>query len=80
MRDRRFPVKQNVGMSSQAMSAALAVAAMTAAVLSVIHPLDASAMILLWNLGVALVFVAGGGLIGRRLTSKYVDATSAPSR
>ena len=63
-----------------AMSAALAVAAMTAAVLSVIHPLDASAMILLWNLGVALVFVAGGGLIGRRLTSKYVDATSGPSR
>ncbi len=47
-----------------AMCAALAVAAITAAALSLVYPLDASAMILLWNLGVALVFVAGGSLLG----------------
>ncbi len=46
-----------------AMCAALAVAAITAAALSFVHPLDASAMILLWNLGITLVFVTGGSCL-----------------
>ncbi|SCU85579.1 conserved membrane hypothetical protein [Cupriavidus necator] len=50
-----------------AMCASLAVAAMTATGLSLFHPLDASAMILVWNLGVALVFVGAGRLFGRRM-------------
>ncbi|MDQ0140366.1 NrsF family protein [Cupriavidus necator] len=49
-----------------AMCAGLAVAAMAATSLLIIHPLDASAMVLLWNLGVALLFVGAGGLLGHR--------------
>ncbi|QRQ85897.1 NrsF family protein [Cupriavidus oxalaticus] len=40
-----------------AMCGALAVAAMTTTALSFLHPIDASAMVLLWNFGVALLFV-----------------------
>lgn len=49
-----------------AMCAGLAVAAMAATSLLLIHPLDASAMVLLWNLGVALLFVTAGSLFGHR--------------
>jgi len=49
-----------------AMCAGLAVAAMAATSLLLIHPLDASAMVLLWNLGVALLFVGAGRLFGHR--------------
>jgi hypothetical protein len=45
---------------------ALAVAAMTAFALSLDHDLDASAMILIWNLGVAGLIIAIGSLLGRR--------------
>ena len=45
----------------------LAVAAMTAVALSLFHPLDATALILFWNFGVAALFLAFGGLYGKRL-------------
>ncbi len=48
-----------------AMCGSLAVAALTAAALSLLHPLDATVMILLWNFGVALVFLG--------VTSRYGD-------
>lgn len=52
-----------------AMAAALAVAAISATALSLFHPLDASAMILIWTFGVAAVFVALAGLYGCRMFS-----------
>ena len=45
----------------------LAVAAMTAVALSILHPLDATAMILLWNFGVTALYVLLGGRYGQRL-------------
>jgi hypothetical protein len=49
------------------MAGSLAVAAMTAVALSIFHPLDATAMILLWNLGVAALYLALSGRYGQRL-------------
>jgi hypothetical protein len=48
-----------------AMTAALAVAAMSAAAISIFHRIDASAMVLLWNFGTATLFVLMGGWVGR---------------
>ncbi|MFJ4292977.1 NrsF family protein [Cupriavidus sp. NPDC089707] len=50
-----------------AMCAGLAVAAMTATALSLLHPLDATVMILLWNFGVALLLVGVSGRYGHWL-------------
>lgn len=50
-----------------AMTGSLAVAAMTAVALSLFHPLEATVMILLWNFGVAALFLAFSGLYGKRL-------------
>lgn len=50
-----------------AMVGSLAVAAMTAVALSLFHPLDATAMILFWNLGVTALFLVFSGLYGKRL-------------
>ncbi|MCY1277452.1 Negative regulator of sigma F [compost metagenome] len=50
-----------------AMCGSLAVAAMTTMALSVLHPIDASAMILLWNFGVALLFLGISARYGSRL-------------
>lgn len=47
----------------------LAVAAMTATALSLFHELDASAMIMIWNLGIAALLVTLGGVFGRRMFS-----------
>ena len=59
------------GAPSQAgtatLTGSLAVAAMSASAMSLFHSLDASAMVLLWNLGTALVIVALGRSIGPRL-------------
>lgn len=52
-----------------AITGSLAVAAMTATALSLFHQLDATAMILMWNLGIAALLVAFGGLYGRRMFS-----------
>lgn len=52
----------------------LAVAAITASALALFHIIDASAMILMWNLGTAALFVGLSALFGkvmlRRLTSR----------
>ena len=45
---------------------ALAVAAVTAAALSLFHRLDATILVLLWNLGVAVLFLALGGMLNTR--------------
>ncbi|WP_119302147.1 NrsF family protein [Dongia deserti] len=50
-----------------ALMGSLAVAAITATALSLFHEIDATIMILVWNLGAAALFVALGGLIGPRL-------------
>lgn len=50
-----------------AMAGSLSVAAMTATTLSILHPLDATAMILLWHLGLAAVFLWLGGRYGQKL-------------
>ncbi|MGH8790253.1 MAG: NrsF family protein [Cupriavidus necator] len=52
-----------------AMCGSLAVASMTATALSILHPLDATAMILMWNVGVALLFVGISARYGGRLFS-----------
>lgn len=52
-----------------AITGSLAVAAMTATALSLFHQLDATAMILMWNLGTAALLVTFGGLHGRRMFS-----------
>lgn len=50
-------------------TASLAVAAITATALSLFHPLDATVMILMWNVGVAVLMVGLGGTLGRKLFS-----------
>lgn len=49
------------------LAGALAVAAITSSALALMHDIDATAMILLWNLGTAAVIVALGALFGSRL-------------
>ena len=49
------------------MTGSLAVAAITATALSLFHDLDATVMILVWNLGAAAIIVGLGNLFGRRL-------------
>jgi hypothetical protein len=48
-------------------TAGLAVAAIISTALSLFHQLDASIMILMWNLGTATLLVAFEGAAGRRL-------------
>lgn len=55
----------------------LAVAAITATALSLFHTVDASAMILMWNFGVAAVFVGLGSLFGRRMLRWFAGRTYA---
>lgn len=50
-----------------AMMGSLAVAAMTAVALSLFHPLDATVMILIWNVGITVLFLTFSGLYGKRL-------------
>lgn len=45
----------------------LAVAAITATALSLFHAIDATAMILMWNFGTAVLFVGLAGVFGRRM-------------
>jgi hypothetical protein len=45
----------------------LAVAAITATALSLFHTIDATAMILMWNLGTAVLFVGLAGVFGRTM-------------
>jgi hypothetical protein len=50
-----------------ALMCALAVAALTSFALSLDHDLDATVMILVWNLGTAALITGIGGLLGRRM-------------
>jgi len=47
----------------------LAVSAITATALSMFHPLDATAMVLGWNLGTAVLFLAAASLFSRRVSN-----------
>lgn len=58
-------------------TAGLAVAAMTSTALSLLHQLDATVMILFWNLGTAALLVALEGAAGRRVLS-WFSAASVP--
>jgi hypothetical protein len=49
------------------LAGALAVAALTAAALSLLHEFDASLMILAWNFGAALLVLAIDAAVGRRV-------------
>jgi hypothetical protein len=49
------------------LTGALAVAALTSFALSLDHDLDATVMILVWNLGTAALITAIGGLFGRKM-------------
>ncbi|MGT2467814.1 NrsF family protein (plasmid) [Mesorhizobium atlanticum] len=50
-----------------AVMGSLAVAAIPATALSLFHTIDATVMILMWNVGVAVLLVLLGGLFGRRM-------------
>ncbi len=52
-----------------AISGGLAVAALTATALSIFHEHDASAIILIWNFGTAVLLVTLGSAFGRRMFS-----------
>jgi hypothetical protein len=49
------------------LAGALAVAAITSSALSLFHELDATMMILIWNLGTAALITGLGGVFGRRM-------------
>ncbi len=51
------------------LTGSLAVAAITATALSLFHDLDATVMILMWNLGTAALFVGLGGVFGGKMFS-----------
>lgn len=51
----------------------LAVSAITATALSMFHPLDATAMILGWNLGTAVLFLAGAAVFSRKVSTAVKD-------
>jgi len=50
-----------------AVMGSLSVAAITATALSLFHALDATVMILIWNLGTAVVLVALGGVFSKKM-------------
>lgn len=55
------------------MTAGLAVSAVTSATMSVIHQIDASAMVLAWNLGFAAILVAFDAAAGRWVLSQFAQ-------
>jgi hypothetical protein len=57
-----------------AMIGGLASAGIAATALSLFHELDASVMVLLWNLGAAALIVALGGIFGRRLFASVLPS------
>ena len=60
------------------LAGALAVAAITSSALSLFHDLDATIMILIWNLGTAALITGLGGLFGRRVLRSTVSHLPAP--
>jgi hypothetical protein len=66
--------------SAVAMTGGLAVAAITATTLSLLHQLDATAMILVWNAGIVTLIAGLGGVFGRRMfrwTASHLVPTHA---
>ncbi len=61
------------------LTGSLSVAAITATALSLFHDLDATVMILMWNLGTAALIVGLGGMLGRRMFS-WVAPRPMPHR
>jgi hypothetical protein len=55
--------------STVAVTGSLAVAAMSATAMSIFHRLDATVMILVWNLGTAALIVALGSWLARRVVT-----------
>ena len=60
------------------LAGALAVAAITSSALSLFHDLDATMMILIWNLGTAALITGLGGLFGRRVLRSTVSHLPVP--
>jgi hypothetical protein len=56
----------------------VAVAAITASALSLFHNLDATVMVLIWNLGSAALIVGLGGALGRRMFSWFAPRGMLP--
>jgi hypothetical protein len=63
-----------------ALTGALAVAAMTLATLSLLHDLDATVLILVWNLGAAMLLTALGTLFGRGAFAWFASKALASAR
>ena len=55
----------------------LSVAALAASALALFHSIDATAMILIWNFGLAIIMVAAGSLAGKRMFSWAAPASLA---
>ncbi len=55
----------------------LAVASITATALSLLHAMDATVMILMWNLGTTVMFVGLAGMFGRRMFGWVAPRTFA---
>jgi hypothetical protein len=60
------------------LAAALAVAAITSSALSLFHDLDATIMILVWNLGTAALITGLGGVFGRRFLRRTASLLLVP--
>jgi len=60
------------------LAAALAVAAITSSALSLFHDLDATMMILIWNLGTAALITGLGGVFGRRFLRRTASRLLVP--
>jgi hypothetical protein len=58
------------------LTAGLAVAAIASSAMALLHELDATIMILIWNLGAAFVIVAIEGALGSRIVNWFDHATS----
>jgi len=58
------------------MTAGLAVAAMTSTALSLLHDIDATVVVLAWNLGVAALLVTIQSTLGRHVLSRFALATA----
>ncbi len=56
----------------------LAVAAITATALSFFHTMDATVMILMWNIGTAVIFVGFAGTFGRTIFRWVTPRVDAP--
>jgi hypothetical protein len=63
-----------------AVSGGLAIAAITAATLPLFHDHDATALVLLWNLGTAALITGVAGMFGRRILGWMAARLHAPGR